>query len=246
LNALFETVKVARGVTLKATVKAEKNVPVYSIEGAYEPKAVAGLKVTLNSECKIPAEGGAVDTNKITLLYKRGDLLTVEDSVSYSKGKVSAAASLSVAYQAVRAGAHALASYTLEGEKKFDLGGYGFKLGYVPNKTLSFVAAYDQGEKTTAGASLYYKKDTIESAGQVVIDPKQPTKVPAFIASISHAHDDKTTVKAKITTAIPSVAFSLKHQLSDVVSVTLGSECVCPVQEKAYTHKHGLSVNLKL
>jgi hypothetical protein len=248
LDALFETTKVisSHGVSLKATVKGEKNVPNYSLEATFEPKKVEGLKATINSECKIPADGVAIDTNKITLLYKRGDLLTIEDSISYSKGKISAAASLSVAYQAIRAGAHALATYTLEGEKKFALGAYGFKLGYVPNKTLSFVAVYDQGEKTTAGASLFFKKDSIEAAGKVTIDPKEPTKVPAFLAAISYAQDAKTTLKAKVATATPSLALSLKHQLSDVVSVTLGSECICPVQEKTVTHKHGLSVNLKL
>jgi hypothetical protein len=250
LNTLFETTKqTSYGVTLKATAKADKNVPVYSIEGAYEPKAVAGLKVTVNSECKIP-QSGEVATQKVTFLYKK-DKVTVEDSISYSAGTVSFAGSLALAYQSVRAGAHALASVTVS-DKAFALGGYGFKLGYVPSKELSLIASFDKGEKgTTAGATLFYKKSATEAAGQVVIDPSKPAALPGFIAALSHSLDSKTTLKAKLATAKPLVAVSLKHQLSDALSVTLASEAACPVAkegEKACctSHKHGLSLNLKL
>jgi len=248
LNSLFETTKVfaTRGLTLKVSAKAEKNVPVYTLEAAYEPVGVPGLKATVNSECKLP-ETGEVNTNKLTVLYKRGDF-TMEDSIAYTKGKLSFAGSMALAYQAVRAGAHALANLSLEGDNRLTLGGYGFKLGYAPHKFLTIITNYDQGEKgTTAGATLYYAKDFTEAAGQVIIDPSRPAATPGFIVALNHAYDLTTTLKAKVATAVPSVSVALKHQLSPALSVTIASECAYPVpNEKLASHKHGLSVNLKL
>jgi len=255
LNALFETTKVCttRAITVKASAKSDKNVPVYLFEVACEPKAVEGLKITFTSECKTPAEG-QVDSNKLSVVYKRGDLVTVEESIAYSKSKFTYATSVALAYQAIRAGAHALATISLDGEKK--LGGFGFKLGYVPSKALTLVASFDQCEKgASAGASMYYKKDNTEAAGQVTIDPKKPAQVPAFTMAISHAQDAKTTLKAKLATDKRSVGLSLKHQLTDSLALTFTSECggCCPHKAAAEegkaasaSHKHGIAINLKL
>jgi len=255
LNALLETTKVcaSKGCTVKASVKSEKNEPVYAFEVAYEPKNVEGLKVTFNSECKTPASG-QVDVNKLTVLYKRGDRVTVEDSIAYSKGKLTLTGSVAFAYEAVRAGAHALATVGLE-EKKFALGAFGFKLGYAPSKALTLVANFEHCEKKgdAAGATLFYKKDSTEAAGQVTIDPKKPAEVPAFTLALSHAHDAKTTLKAKLATKQRTVGLSLKHQITEALAVTFTSECggpCCPHKAEegkaASTHKHGVALNLKL
>lgn len=248
LNSLFETTKTCcPGMSFKVSAKAEKKVPVYAAEVTYEPKALEGVKVTASSECKLP-ESGEVNTQKVTVLVKK-EKFTFEDTLSYSAGVASFAASLAVAHQSVQAGLSVASTFTLA-EKAFALTGYGFKLGYVPCKSLNFVTMFD---KTTKGmnacSTLYYKKNATEAAGQLCIDPSKPTAAPAFTAALSHAVDDKTTVKAKLVTATPSVSLSVKHQLSDAISVTLASECACPIKDgekAAATHKHGVAVNLKL
>lgn len=248
---MLETTKAfaAQGVTLKAVAQAVKGVPVYSLEAAYEPVQVPGLKATFVSECKTP-ESGQIDTNKVTLLYKRGEV-TVEETVAYSKSKLAFATSVSLAHQAVRVGAQVLGSFAAgaEGDKKFQLDGYGAKLGYVPTGNLSLIANYERSAAAaSAGATLYYRKDVTESAVQVVLDPQNPSKTPAFTFAVSHAYDVKTTLKARATTSNNAIAFSLRHQLTPALAVTVATETSGYVSKdaKPATAKHGIAINLKL
>lgn len=248
---MLETTKVFadKGLTVKALAQAVRGTPVYSVEAAYEPAQVVGLKATLVSECKTP-ESGQIDTNKLTVLYKRADF-TVEETIAYSKSKLSFATSFSLAHQAIRAGAQVLSSFAAgaEGDKKFKLDGYAVKLGYVPTSALALVANYEQAAAASAGATLYYKKDVTETAAQVTLDPQNPSKTPAFAFAVSHAYDVKTTLKARATTANNAVAFSLRHQLTPALSVTLATETVgCPAKDaaKPAVTKHGIAINLKL
>lgn len=236
-------------MTIKATASSAKGVPVYAAEVAYTPVQVPGLKVTLNSECKTPA-AGQVDTNKLSVLYKRENL-TVEETVSYSQNTLSFVSSAAVAHQAVRAGAQALYSFgpAGEGEKKFSLDGYGFKLGYVPTPSLAAIVSYDRtAAASSAGATIFYRKDITETATQVTIDPLNPSKAPAFTVAVSHAYDAKTVLKAKATSVNKTASVSIKHQLTPALSVTFASECnaFAAADEKAPTHKHGVSVAIKL
>jgi len=246
---LFETTKTCSpGLSFKVTAKAEKKVPVYAAEVTYEPKLLDAMKVTLSSECKLP-ESGEVNTQKLVVLVKK-DKFTAEDTFSYSGGVVSYAGTLAAVYQSVQAGFSLASTFTLA-DKAFAITGYGFKLGYVPCKNLNLITMFDKNTKgMVASSSLYYKKNATEAAGQFCIDPTKPTDAPAFSVALSHAVDDKTTVKGKLVTGTPSVSLSLKHQLSDAISVTLASECACPTgkdgEKCPTTHKHGLSVNLKL
>jgi hypothetical protein len=254
LDASFETTKAIteRGVTVKAVAKADKGSPAYGLELAYEPTAAPGLKVTVNSDCTTNAAKEQIDTNKITVLYKRASNFTIEESLAYTKSKLTISSAISAAYQAVRAGASALATITLGEEKKTELDGYGVKLGYVPNKDFAIFAAVDaKKENVGASSTLYYKKNATEAAGEVAfkVGAEALKEVPKFSIALSHAVNDKTTLKAKLVTAHPAVAFALKHQLSDALSVTFASECAhaCPKDVDAKpVHKHGLSFNLKL
>lgn len=250
---MLETTKVFadKGITLKAVAQAVKGVPVYSIEAVYEAFQVPGLKATFVSECKTP-ESGQVDTNKLTLLYKRG-AVTVEESIAYSKSKLSFATSASLAHQAIRAGAQVLGSFAAgaEGDKKFNLEGYGAKLGYVPNGNLSVFVNYEQTTAAaSAGANLFYRKDVTESAVQVILDPQVPSKTPVFNFAVSHAYDTKTTLKARASTANNALAFSLRHQLTPALAVTVGTECSGYIASKDASKpavaKHGIAINLKL
>lgn len=249
MNALFEISKVlGKGFTAKATGKTEKNAPIYSLEATYEPAQVAGLKVTLNSECAGTSEGQK-ETNKVTLLYKKGNV-TAEESFSYSKGVVTINSSVALAQAAIRAGVSALMTSVVQGEKKHSLDGYGLKLGYAPSKEFELVAAFDQSTKgKTGSATLFYKKDKIDAAGEISIPivHGEGLKVPAFTLAIQQQFDAKTTLKAKVGTANKSVAFSIKHQLTDALAVTLASQVACGGKEAdACVHQHGCSVNLKL
>lgn len=253
LSSQLETSKVfaTHGASLKAIAKSVLGTPVYTLEGTFEPTQVPGLKATLTSECKIP-ESGQVDTNKLTLLYKRG-LVTVEETISYSHGKLAFVTSAAFVHQAIRAGAQVLSSFTSAGEaeNKFKITGYGVKLGYVPYNTLAVVANYDQtASSASAGATVYYRKDITETATQVVLDPQNPSKAPTFTFAVSHAYDAKTSLKARITTANNAVALSVRHQLTPSLAVTIGSESVGYLAKadaaKPAVAKHGIAINLQL